>query len=1477
MPETSVDGKKLPKSLIEAVGHEPLSFVIPKDGLSDLVDPSFTPTFTQEEEAFATGDMESYSALEGVSLDVGDVGGQRLVFKRPTRMPGITENTGGEANLYEGLSPLAKKCLKVTKCQVTSDDIKEKEVIKPSRPGKHKIFAPGREEDDKRVEPESLVKRAKGGSGVTINHVDLGNKYLQEFATFYECINEGPTSASAKAAECWQMISDQHFILTELCLTRLEIILQNIVSVSSTWDKVETHWLVEILKVLVGNIRCAKEVGENGSYSSSLNKVAHLSVGLIFTIFIISKNDNKLSLEEFVWEPINFLEFSLEYIKNDMNEANQLKEMFVSLQHSILHLPAYIGSTSFLDESLTFKVVNLLAGVIMDNEVNIGNDMQLQHCWENITDSSKRSLVSLFKKCPLQREFIVEELLSHVENMPLKRNQKGLRRAGHGIFVTDFTLTIISMFEDLNCFEAVKVLSDDSADVSDILPFVSEKYHRQSTSLDSFGTQVIDTIWNKFLQSSTKYRHVLENYLSDLVALLPYPQYAIAESLLAQSTKKLLVELTAAQHPANVETISLQILGTVGASIFDIKCATRKNEGNNIIRLVNYPECLPQFMHSYDNCVSYCLSMSSGQVRFVWHKTLGILLKGIEYTKDDEGQNQKMTELVISEFKRAQNLSGSSVMAPKLDYSDIKYDYFSYLHAFELINLYDPYLKLILSLLESEKIKIKSTAIKCLSMLASSDNTILSSPMVKSTIGKALENSPASVKDAILDLISIGSCAIDYYKQLNASFDDESILVRKHILKMNEMIYSQTQSLSVKAFVASRIMLRLEDEEDTIIEMARSILMKHWIFSVTQEQSAERQRAACNDVIKAMAGVASMNDRCSRHFEWFLNFYLLNEETLPAKTSEEVRQCLNKLTDGLVHIITEMQGSSESAEGNHLRGALLSLLAKFADCNVSFITKNHIVALYPYLMSDEKNDLQLHILHVFRSSLDKVGTLKPKFLLELETALLGRLPRMNVKEIGQAMPLLWRVATHRGDNGRISKACTSCFQLLSPYIAEVSKDPNINPDGKLQRLIYLATGFARYCRFTQSTGKPAFIKADESVYAYVAKRLLLLSGEGVPHIIRRVAIKNLTQLCASHPKLFNSRPILVLLDEEMSGSSSEIKFAILESLYDFFKAEELESIKRAGVNCSVSSNERLKKKLLKEKKIESVSDGVCSALVSRFLKPILAACCSADARSSFIAIKLLKLTLQYGYTNPSHCIPTVIGLLASTDEFMSVVAIEILRELLEKYETMVFSGIVQGFKVAVEYSESTLGTDFYKNDQFLSSLQKVIGGGKRSSKFFQSLLRLLRVNFGKVETARLEAQISSGIIFLSVNVSQVSFPTQSELIGVLKSIDTVTDHLSGRLEDQSAETEASEIPCSIKDTLLMLLCLRKLKGYLMTEYGLKIDETTAENASVIELRRRSPPSASRKVFAVEVERIFNDMRGPILVADIDKIVSESDP
>lgn len=1411
----------IPKRLLESLEGQPLNYLVPKSGLSDLVDPIGNVFVPLPGEALPppTAEMVDQSSRGVVELDKNK---RRYLFRRPKNWKS-SENNGSELlpKMMEGLSPLAKQCLTASNIEVHSNDIQDEPKGSPQKVEKHKLEFNGSNTIDLNV--EANTKKMKVGSNVTVNLASLAERYMGDLVAFLGEIEKDSTG-EYRNVEYWMQLSSKHYVLREECLAKLQMAMNNSLSIRGSIESTDVEKLVKLLDILVVNIKMAQSYAIENLENLELDRIAHASVSLIFTTFLLEGNDKRLSLERYILTPLEFIGDSVSKIKKSLTDLTALKTELGLLHQSISLLPSYINQKPFLDKGLITKLIYIFTDLLMDNELDsVSNTVSLQYGRDRVKLESTNILVSLFLKLPDQRELILEELLSNVEKLPVKRVQRRLRKVDNDVFVTDFTITVILLLETVNSYDYAKTIATTQPD---LIHTVNENYLENTRALNGFADQIAESIFDRFVKSTTNYRHVLENYVQDLIALLPFPQWCVSQDLLYFITRKLLFAYDPS-HPqsANVESTCLHLLGSIGLAMFEVKCNTKPEDANNLVRLFNSPSNLPTFLKYFDNCFEFTGAIERQSAgKYLWHKKLGILMGLDEYADNTENRNEG--KLTIDAVKKMGDGTNTNIEKPasRLDWQHIRKNYLSILHALDLLNLYEPYLKLILSILGKNKVKLKSTAIKCLSLLASADQRILNSPTVKNTIGKTLQDPFASVKDAVLDLISIGSSYLEYYQQLNVNYDDESVLIRKHVLRINGNIYDETKSLETQVFVASRILLKIEDEEDNIIEIARNMLLERWIFPVKSEDNLlEQQSAECRNILSVMSSVATMNNKCSQLFDWYLNFFLLNKQLHSPEVYDCIIRCLNKLTDPLVQAVVELQSTEPTESNVLLRQKFLVLLSKFADSSSSFITKDHIIALYPYVVSDEKSNLQFHILHVFKNTMQNLSNFKPKFLFDLETTLLSRLPRMNVKEIGEAMPLIWCVATNRKDISRVTRACSSCFQHMSPYINIANKNPSdITADNKLQRLIYLSAAFARFCRFPSKEAKPAYVQSDEPVHEYVAKCLLLLSRQGIPHVIRRISLKALTQLCGDHPKLFNSKHILNLLDDEFESDHLDIKLVILESLYDFFMAEESKLIKQTGVNVSVSSNSNPKS----QNKKESVSgDGICAALVTRFLKHILKICLSKDIKSSLVAVRLLKLILQYGYTNPSHCIPTVIALVGSTNQYLRNISIEVLTEVFEKYETMVFAGVSQGAKIVVDYCKALEGPGFYKNDSFLTTLQNIMANNKKNStKFFKSITRVLQICFNQIVESSCDSETRDGILFLVNNLPLLKFPTQYELVALVRIIELESNQLKEAIIDEVEQNQDVGISVeNVKNSIITEMSLFEVKNLFVHLYGLKLD------------------------------------------------------
>ncbi|CCK68147.1 cohesin-loading factor complex subunit SCC2 KNAG_0A04770 [Huiozyma naganishii CBS 8797] len=1442
----------IPKRILDSLQGQPLNHLVPKCGLTSLLSSSVSLSLVTPNTSLALDPennlnkspkklddhhLRSFYASDSHDLDDH----LQLSFKRPKNLGSRADNDDFADKIQEKLSPLAKRCINIADPSVKSSHIIT-ELRETRHQRKRKMEEMSNTSLDLSNSTNETHKVTKVSTGVQMSQLTLGKQYLNDLDTILRELSE----QDQDNIEHWYTVEQRQIVsVTEAVLQRLQITIKNILSIAAIWKEVPLSHLTRILDLMAENIVLSKQYIDNISDFEMLKRIAHASVFIIFSVFLLNRDSKEIYLERYILEPFTFLTEFFEDMKTSDPSPEMMKTDMQLLHHSIQLFPAYIRHQPYLDVRLLTKLIYLFTDIIMSSNIDISMDPTLHHTWENIKAISSDVLISIFDKIPAQRMFIIDEMLANIDKLPTRRLQKKLQKVSNDIYATHFTTTLILMLEHINCYSELAKVGDPNRTV---LGSIRAEQIKQKEEVQSFLEHINNTLFGRFLENTTQYRHMLENYIQDLIGLVVLPTWPLSVGLLTSLWKKLFSILSPqSAKPAAVEAICLQLLGSIGAVIFEIKSQTRPNEDNNLIKLCNYPDFIPQFMESFERCVSFTITnMPVQEVTKYLRSAEFFYLSELQNAISDSDEKDDIISRSMDSFFAKIDMTGS-ITLENLKLQDITQDYYSILHSSELISFYEPFLNLVLSVLQKNKIKLRSTAIKCLSMLASKNESVLSSPLVKLTIVEQLGNSSAaSVKDAILDLVSIGSSYIMYYKEINVNYDDDSLLVRRHILKINEMIYDETDDRSIKSFVASRILLKNEDEEDAIIDSSRQALSKRWIFALSDETSvgAKKQTMARN-IIKIMSDVILMDGKCNEVFQWYLNFYLLNKDLHIDADYKTITENLNFLTDELVQIIIEVQ-SNDSSSKNLMqeRHHYLTLLTIFADSVLSFISKDHISGLYPYMVSDDKSDLQYYILHVFNKTLQKVSNFKPNFLYDVETTLLSRLPKMNARELDEAIPLAWSVASQKKDKVRIAKACSSCLLHLNPYLAKATKEcESFKTDSKLQRLIYLASGFARFCNFDSNIDNLTFIHDGESLHEYVAKCLLVLSRTNIAHVIRRISIKNLTKLCGNHPKLFNSKHILKLLDEEFEGSHLDIKLVILESLYDFFMVEEQKSVRQTGIGASISSSSKLKKKILKYKKSDSINDGICSALVTRFLNHILNICRLPDFKSSLIGIRLMNLILKCNYVNPSHCIPTVIALLSSPEHYIRNIAKGTLDELAEKHETLVLNGVSKGIQMAIEYTKGLDAMTYYRNDFFLQSLQDVIATDKkRSASFFRYLDKIitgLMTNVIEVESS--SKQLVS-ILFISSNLVNVSFNSQYEFFRLTKTIDFTAEQLRDSILDVLRETdEARWYLDNLRKAIVIQQVIEKLESYLLAVFGFRNENVHSNMAENAELKGKAMP------------------------------------
>ncbi|AAS54358.1 AGL133Wp [Eremothecium gossypii ATCC 10895] len=1452
---------RIPKRISEALSHQPLNHLVPKRELSRLLSkPVQISVQLESEDAFEEVPEELWQYPHPIDLDPLRLEeSQPLRFRRPRGARLDYREDSSEIADLPGMGQLARACLSGTQL-VDSAAIVES--IESNAKKRKQTLAIG---DVEMVSPDKKTKVMASVSPVSLNRVALGSQHLKTLERLMQYIGADESSAEFGDFEYWITLEDRAtHILSEQCIDKLHIVFRNILSIPAVWTELDVSLLQRIMDVCVSTITICLEKIELKEYSHDYTLIAFGSSMVVFFIFLLDQNDRRLQLEQYMMVPLQFLTFTADNLEEEFDRGGNGVERSLAMLHSTLDVfYMYISNKPKLDDGLVVKLVYMFTELIMSTWSHNVSSVSLQNHIGNVKTIGMKSIEVLFEKLPEQRLFIIDELLSHLDNLPNTRSQKRMKNIGKNLHITHFSYIMLSILQVWNNYDyCSNLVSPDTEQLHDLIA-----HHAATQSdLEFAADHIIDTILKKCFSNISKYRFVFDQFVTDMTTVVTLPDWPVSDLILARLLKKLLsIFNPQSQKHINIESVALQGIGLIGSTILDIRLSSNSNPTANLIHLFNYPEDIDGLFKAYRTCLAYCTNSVQHHTpyKFLWCKQLDVLTKLKEMDKESQGWGSKLQQKFLSLIE---SIHLPLEQAANLGAVEILPTYCSTLLTSELINMYEPYLKLVLSLLERHKVKLRSGAIRCLALLISKDKNMLYTPIVKETIENRLTDSSPLVKDAILELIELGSSYIDFYQHININYNDDSMLVRKHVLRMNQIIYDDTEDIIIKAYVASRILRRIEDEEDVIIETARSELLKRWILSIQcPNAKPELQIKNCRVSIRVIAQLLVGGDKICDLFEHFLIFYVLNKNAHTEDQNKLISSSLCLLTDQVIEMVIENEAADVDNQREEEGRNIMKFLSVLSSCQDSFITKDHITALYPYLHSDTKSDFQLHILKVYRNTFEQLSHFKPKFLYDLETTILSRLPRMNVRELDEAIPLSWSLSRHRKDDTRICKACASCLGQLSPYIANATTDPSaVRPDGKLQRLLYLATGFARFCSFENTEGKFPNLKTRENIFEYVTKCLLMFTKENIHHVIRRIATKNLVKIASRYPKLFNSRHVLTVLDTQFEKGILDIQLVVLESLYDFFLAEERRSLIQVGVDGTISSNNELRKVVANHTKSDSINDGICSALVSRYLDKILKICLIADLNNAMVAIRFLKQILTYGYTNPSLCVPTVIALTASPNSYMRDLSSEMFSELLQGYESMAFNCLNQGIRLGTEYAVKIRPKQFHEDSMFLRRLQQLMSTNKRNrSKFLKVVKKTVFSNY--LSTSVNYEESCYHIIYLLHNLSKISYDNMLELYEMLRSVISVSEYFSDRISErldgfQSNQNTAAEVSAII----VTRLSIEEFKRFMFEQHHLSEAKLTLLDATDDEnLRNKSVAALDDQVGSLHMENIFLGYENPI--------------
>lgn len=1217
---------------------------------------------------------------------------------------------------------------------------------------------------------------------------------------------------------------------------------------------------------IVESQRQQLDTSTNDLIGSILNSIA--AAKALMATLMCPLNDRRLHVEEYYEKIMINIHHVIQNLiipatfSTSRDASRKISVLYEQLLNSMLELLYLISghiAKSHMDERSLTKLEYLSLLIIFSESTTKDKRTSSEYPgFESLKLLCCDIILNIFKYHFDQRIFILNEVLSNCEKT-LSQKQLGklykLPRGGSIHLTSALLMNLVQCFDEDKIKSEIKE-SEKYLDDGNKMGLNGDKKHLLGSvkSLIDGSVSTANDIVSFFLNripnsQDNQAKMSFDIFLNDMLSVLLFPEWSSAEILILCIWKSLIYKLNQGIESAQLETYALEVASTIGISVFKLKRASKTlhqlNENSTVEDIMFYSNC-------FHKCVQYCKSQrlksfhNSNSLNYLVLKLANRLFPILSKEGKQESQldalnsdndHLQMLENLVTDVNALLNsllsvfkddmITFNDTLEPDIEKISIEC-YGEILISQDLPLLFDSFIKLIVKTLDNSKIKSKTRAIRCLSSLINIDSNLLISPHIQESISRKLLDPSPLVRDAVIDLIhrfmlSKPEVIDQFHGPICDRLVDDSVQVRKRVLKIAKEMYQRSTTRSVRSQIGTKILRKLHDEDDVISEMAKSYLVELWfqeIISDLKRTSAQSSKRIVFARVEVMMDIVSASGKNSTLFEQFLN------ECILCSTNHDTKTALTLIIDKAVDFIIDC---TDMTLHKDVEKALM-LLCVISKEDGKLITQDQIIALQPFIVSEE-NSSELtgyYSLQILRHVLSENFVLRPEFIDAVQSYILKKLTKLNLRELHEAMPCVWILSSVKNDTIKLANAAISCMKLVKPFVEQSKSQGKLDITPRLLKLLNLLGCFGRYCKLEKHRdlffNAQFGMKVNETVTSLITKFLLFFCLSGFNQQLRKTAIKNTIHVCFSHPKLFMSDAILKVFDNEFKGSNLEIKLSIIQGFTDFLVKEDSESQKRNGVDEKSSRNLKLDVAVFHGSSQTYINDGICAGLIQRYLTQILDFCIFEAGEMSLLPVNFLRQVVNLGFSNPKVCVPYIIALESSTDSSIRHMALNMHKDMFERYESLTDTCYVDGIKLAVRFRKA-LSNSIFEETFFLKNLYIIASKSVSSrKKFVHALSKLftINLNLNKLEQNTFQRDC---IIYILLNTAEISFASLEEVIILIISLDKVISRQGIDLAEKLSDVHNDESIGLMQKRVLCVLCqamigVLTLRNYLAASYNI---------------------------------------------------------
>ncbi|KAI9243867.1 sister chromatid cohesion C-terminus-domain-containing protein [Sporodiniella umbellata] len=731
-----------------------------------------------------------------------------------------------------------------------------------------------------------------------------------------------------------------------------------------------------------------------------------------------------------------------------------------------------------------------------------------------------------------------------------------------------------------------------------------------------------------------------------------------------------------------------------------------------------------------------------------------------------------------------------------------------------LYTTYDFILTELLTCLDKEAAYLRTKSLRAIKHISAHVPEILEEGRIRTSVVQRIHDTSPSVRDAAVEVIAKylsqqTDVSLELYRWVSSRIMDTAVTVRKRLVKLLGELYFRFSDTHVQKDMASKLMMRLNDNEVTVSQLALKVTQKI-LFSPFKEvekdgndyfgssyanatKDRKRRIDRLTDII--VGAVAQLTGSISTQSSVLNQILQKTMDSADQETKDGYERIFQWIIDSLFDRLMQLDQDHDASEFVHC----LATLHSFTKTCPNLLREVQITLLQPYLSisKEEHSTTATFVLMIYRDVLPQMKHHNRTSIELLERILLQLLTQCPLDMIAPTTACLCVIVS------QISHRYNILIKILGSSVARLRQvKERVLHHNLTQRtfsgvlkMILLCGLVCQHFEFDQRreqepTAMAALdLVSRDNIAILVYDLLTFFMSEAIEALaehglkLRMAALQSLGYFYTSYPTYMISEASTQLMDTIFREGDLALQIRLMHVFQEFLAAEEGRIEKREGENTQTIGIDTL----LGNTK-EYAELGVNGSLMQRYLPWILKCALSEQEPLRYPAFEVIATVIQCGLAHPVLCMPVIVAAETSPDLALRTKAYYLHKYAHDKYGTLLYIQINTYIATSFQYQHLLFGSQTkgfgkrggdFKIESVLSLTYSILKEHKKTR--FDFFLALLRPFSFELKTTTADEIDLLFLTYLAENLMRLEFTTTNEVLFVVYHMDRLLTSLGADL------------------------------------------------------------------------------------------------